>query len=277
MVLAKKTKQATQKQPQRIARGGYVAERARDNPPSSRNLPPAVGSPAAGGPTPPSTPTNPPQDHANLPSQKVLGEIAAAANSAAKSTSPYTLARVKGDSSFRVVTADGMKLTAQQATQIPIDNRAIMLGGEEDGYVVFPNGAYYMVGANKRVEMEHARRWAEFEHGLRELTRGCSSTSDNCKDPEAWKAFVRDLTTSVPEKVAKGDPLDPRVRASQCIEKACGGEIAYCPYWQAYHCAAHARTDDDRNWFGKMIDRLMLGPEEAAQQAADEARFGAQR
>lgn len=118
-------------------RSGYRADPARNNPPRG-DLPPMIGSPAPSTQPPsPATPAN--------PSEKVLGE--------ASPGSPFTLKDVKADKDFHIVTSDGLKLSAQQATQLPIDNSAIAVTGKTGATITLPDGKPFFIPPNSKVAL----------------------------------------------------------------------------------------------------------------------------
>ena len=123
-----------------------MAAPAHDTPqPPPSNLPQPIGTPGNTPANPPATPSGAPQGN---PSQMALGEAAPG------SSTPFTLGQITADSNFHVVTADGLKLTAQQAGQVPIDNRAIAITGNSGAVITLPNGNKFSIPPNSRVALD---------------------------------------------------------------------------------------------------------------------------
>jgi len=124
-------KQAAPKQkPQRQARGGYVAEPARDNPPQKpSDQTPSAGKPSDG------------QDD-----QMTLGQTAVGDS--------YKLKEVTSDSDFHIISSDGLKLNAKQATQIPLDKKAIAITGKGNAVIILPNGRRFSILPHSRVTLD---------------------------------------------------------------------------------------------------------------------------
>jgi hypothetical protein len=127
----------------RTARGGYQANPAQDNPPSG-DLPPAIGTPADGGPTPPSNQPSSPTDS----SPTTLGEASPG------SPQQFTLKDIQADKDFRIVTSDGLKISAQQAATLPIDSGAVAITGKSGAKITFPDGTVLTIPPNKRMALQ---------------------------------------------------------------------------------------------------------------------------
>jgi hypothetical protein len=245
-VSPQKSNRVVQKElPQRQARGGYVAEKPRDNPPQN-----------------PDAPANKPADRQDQDSQMVPG-----------STSPgqFTLGEVRADKDFRIVTADGLTLTAQQATRVPVDGRAIVVTGKDRATVIFPGGSYATLPPNGKFQLSSAKRYADFSDRI----NGCNLNSDNCKDPHLFKEMWKDMedeTKRVLSENAEQDAkvkLDPLHRLKECISKT-GNDNP------AYNCWADSRGEGG-DWFDRMVERLFNTEGASALRAQQELRKGVER
>jgi hypothetical protein len=89
----------------------------------------------------------------------VLGETTPGSSSG---STPFTLGQVTADNDFHIVTADGLKLTAQQASQVPIDNRAIAVTGASSATIKFRDGTVIIVPPNSRMPLQPPQRLGDF-------------------------------------------------------------------------------------------------------------------
>jgi len=81
-----------------------------------------------------------------------LGETAP--GSPSSSSAPFTLGQITADSDFHIITADGLNITAAQASRIPIDNRAIAITGKGSAVITLPNGNKFSIQPHSRVTLD---------------------------------------------------------------------------------------------------------------------------
>lgn len=109
----------------------------------------------------------------------VLGQVAPG--------SPITLKDVKADKDFHIVTSDGLKVTAQQATKIPIDSGSIAVTGKSGATITLPDGTLFSVPPNSRMAFEQVARARELSPPGARSQQTANPMADVCQ-PSRTKA-----------------------------------------------------------------------------------------